>query len=129
MAVLSKIILFIAGIIGLLVGIASTFLPVTFYSSAHILPDNIYLLSEIRAAGAVLLIGSVFIIWGAIRQTQKKQALFIACLLYLSYGIGRVISIALDGQPPVEIMLIMALEFIIGGLCFWLLNHQSTTTL
>lgn len=57
------------------------------------------LISELTAPSGLLIIAGAFMIRGAIKQSSIRPALLIGAIVYGSYGIGRLISIALHGVP------------------------------
>ena len=99
------------------------FSPVNFYAASGIeLGGNISLLSDIRAAGGVLLMGGIFIISGAFIPKLTFTATVMATLIYLSYGASRIIAISLDGMPVQELVIAAVFELTIGLLCFFALT-------
>ena len=73
------------------------------------------LLSEIRApAGALVAFG--FLMLGAtLRRTWRLLALRAGGLLLLSYGLARLVSIALDGWPSIVLVAAMVVELLAGA--------------
>lgn len=63
------------------------------------LAGNVSLLSEVRAAGAALLASGLLVISGALLQRLTFTSTLVAALLYLSYGLCRILSMAIDGLP------------------------------
>ncbi|MCA8893124.1 MAG: DUF4345 domain-containing protein [Hyphomonas sp.] len=113
-----KVILIFAGLVGLLVGAGMLFAPVPFHASAGIvLDDSTNLLSEMRASGGVVLASALVILSGAFVARLAFTATLIATLMYLSYGVSRLISIAVDGMPDIAILQIAAAELVVGLIC------------
>ncbi|WP_422376002.1 DUF4345 domain-containing protein [Roseibium sp.] len=75
------------------------------------------LMSEIRAPGALILLAAGIAIAGLLRETMERPALLVSAGLLLAYGVGRLISLPLDGLPPVSLVIAMAVEFGLGSWC------------
>ena len=121
-----RIALILFGLIGILIGGALLFAPITFESSAGImLDDNISLLSEIRSYGGMVLSGGVIILLGAFIPSLTYTSLVIASLLYLSIGISRIFAIAVDGIPSGSLVSAMIAEIVIGGICVLMLLKRD----
>lgn len=110
-----KTILFISGLIMTGIGGTILFMPVAFYAGNGIeLGGNISLLSEIRAPGGALLASGILIILGAFVAKLTFTSVVISSLIYFSYGISRILSIAIDGMPAEGLVIATAVEIIIG---------------
>lgn len=125
-----KVLQFIAGIIGIIIGAGMAFTPISFQSSAGIvLGDNLSLLSETRAPGSLLFIGGVIVLGSAFKSKWRYLGLVLTALMYLGYGIGRTISLVVDGIPHQSLLIALVLELIVGGLALSVLlrsNKPST---
>ncbi len=122
--------LVIAGLVLLAIGLAVLVAPHGFHGSNGIsLGDNPNLLSEIRAPGGLLAGCGIFILLGALRQRLRLQAMQLSTLVYGSYGVARLISLASDGMPSSSIVGATLIELIIaliGISMLWLSrNHTS----
>jgi len=113
-----KSILILSGLIAAGVGAAILFSPVAFYASYGIeLGSDVSLLNETRApAGALLAIG-ILIMSGAFVDRLVFTATVVSSLLFLSYGLSRVISIAIDGMPVEGLVQAAVLEIVMGLAC------------
>ena len=112
---LLKIILFISGLLLLIIGSAILFAPIAFSARNGIdLGGNINLLNDTRAAGASLLVSGLVILLGAFIQKLTYTSVIIAIIAYLSYAIGRLISILMDGMPTEGIIKATVVEIVIG---------------
>lgn len=117
---LLKVILFISGLIAIGVGATILTMPVVFYATNGInLEGNVSLLNEIRASGGALLVVGMLIMSGVFITRLTFTATVISMLLYLSYGLSRILSIALDGMPVDALVQAVILEIIIGLVCFF----------
>ncbi len=112
----------ISGLILLVIGVGILFFPHGFYeSNGTILSNEPSLLSEIRASGGLLLACGIVIILAAFRPVLRRQALGLSALVFLSYGLARVASFALDGMPAMSLIASTGIELAVGGLCLWML--------
>jgi len=120
-----KLVLALSGIIGVAIGLSALFWPRAFFaSSGTILGDDISLMSEVRAPAMVLVLFGAVMMGAVVVPKIRKGALWAAALLYLSYGMGRVISVALDGVPHANILMALVIELGIGLLCIYVLRTQ-----
>ncbi|WP_019960229.1 DUF4345 domain-containing protein [Woodsholea maritima] len=96
-------------------GIIITFNPHTLYAGNHVtLSHDPNILSEIRAPGGLILLSGMFLALSVFIPRLRTLALTTASLLYFGYGMGRVVSIILDGPPSVVLISAMAAEFILA---------------
>ena len=113
-----KTILIIAGLIGAGVGGAILFIPEAFHATTGIhLGGDVSLLNEMRASGGALLAGGVLVLSGAWIQNLTFTSIVVAALLYLSYGLSRVLSMIVDGMPDAGLVQVAGLEIVIGLVC------------
>lgn len=111
----TRALLAVAALASIAVGMALLFVPSAFRAySGNTTPTAPGELSEIRApAGALLSIG-VALALGAQRSALRGAALFAACATFLGYGGGRLVSAALDGMPPHDLVLAGIVEIVLG---------------
>ena len=76
------------------------------------------LLNELRASGGGLAAVGGYILCGAFIAELACSAALLATLMYLGFGLARVMSMALDGMPDSRLLQVTILEFAIGLLCF-----------
>ena len=113
-----KALLLVSG--ALLIAISTLILasPADFYASNQIeLGANISLLNELKAPAGLLLAAGIFMIGALFMSHQGDTALGLAALIYLSYGISRFASMAVDGVPAAGLVQAAALEGLIGLAC------------
>lgn len=122
-----KTVLLFSGLIGVAVGAAILLAPVAFYAASGIeLGNDASLLSEIRAPGGALLACGLLIIAGVFIEKMTFTATLVSTLLYLAYGLSRVISIIFDGMPATNIVQVSVMEIAIGLMCaFCLLKFRE----
>lgn len=110
-----KTILIISGLIATGIGGAILFTPATFFATNGIeLGSNISLLSEIRAPGGALLASGILIMSGAFVAKLTFTSTLIFTMIYLCYGISRILSMAIDGMPAEGLVMATVVEIIIG---------------
>ena len=125
-----KVLQFVAGTVGIIIGVGMTFTPVTFQSSAGIvLGDNLSLLSETRAPGSLLLFGSIIILGSLFNSKWRYIGLVLTALMYLGYGIGRTVSLVLDGMPHQSLLIALVLELLVGGLALSVLLRSNKSSM
>lgn len=126
-----RVVLFVAGLIASAIGAAIVVIPVDFYATNGItLGANIGLLNEIRASGGGLFVIGLLIISGSFIASLTFTSLVVSTLLYLSYGISRIISMMVDGMPADGLMQATAVEMITGFICFlMLIKYRSSQTI
>jgi Domain of unknown function (DUF4345) len=125
---LTKIALAVSGVIATGVGVGVLFAPHAFHATAGImLGEDINLLNEMRSSGGMVLVSGLFILLGAIRAKVAFLALVVSSVLYLSYGLSRLVSLAADGIPSGSMLQILVLELVIGGICAILLQRERTS--
>lgn len=108
----------LAGLIGIYVGVGLVFFPVELQAQNGILiAEHPSHLSETRAPGTAILSASMIILISAFRHRWTQMALGLSTLFFLSYGMGRVLSLVLDGMPAEGLFYAMIGELIIGALC------------
>ena len=115
-----KLVLFISGLIAASIGGTVLLNPAAFYAANGInLGGSVSLLNEIRASGGMLLAAGILIISGGLVERLRFTAVVVSTLLYLSYGLSRMLSFAIDGMPSEGLMQAAALEIVIGVVCVW----------
>ena len=122
--------LVIAGLLLLAIGGAILLAPDAFHGSNGItLGGNPNLLSEIRAPGGFLASSGIVILIGAFRSQRRSRAVQLSVLVYGSFGVARLVSMALDGMPSPSIVGATVLEWIvaiIGLVILWRWRAANT---
>lgn len=110
-----KLVLILAGVIGISVGMGQLFFPVAFEASAGIsVAGETNLLSEIRAAGGTLLLAGIVMLFGVFKPSSTDFALSLAMLFYLAYGLSRSYGMVIDGIPSQSMVMVTIVEIVIG---------------
>ena len=113
-----KAILLISGLIAAGVGGVILLMPAAFYAGYGIdLGGNVSLLNEIRAPGGAMLAAGILVMAGAFVARLTFTATVLATVLYLAYGLSRVLSIAIDGLPVEDLVFATVLELVVGAVC------------
>ncbi|MDJ0712386.1 MAG: DUF4345 domain-containing protein [Woeseiaceae bacterium] len=114
---MTVIYLVIAGLLLLTIGSAILLVPHAFHgSNGIVLGDNPNLLSEIRAPGGLLAASGAMILVGAFRVRLRASAVQLTTLVYGSFGLARLVSMALDGMPSNSIVGATVLEFVVASI-------------
>lgn len=98
-------------------GIAATILlaPDAFYAGYGIEPgSNVSLANELKAPAGMLLIAGLLMLAGVVRTELTVASLATATLIYLSYGLSRLVSMVIDGVPHSGLVSAAILEIAIG---------------
>lgn len=122
--------LLVSGLIA--VGIAATILlsPEVFYAGYGFdIAGNATLVNELKAPAGVLLASGLLMFAGLFRAELVKVSLATAAVVYLSYGLARLSSMALDGLPNENLISAAAIELGVGAACLLaLLRTQEGNT-
>lgn len=113
-----QVVLCVTGGIAVLIGVSILRSPATFYALNHIdLGSNVNLLSEVRAPAGFLLTSGLLIAAGAFVAQLTFTSTLLATLLYLSYGLSRLVGMAIDGIPDPSLVQADGIEIGLGLLC------------
>ena len=94
--------------------------PIGFYAfSGMALSDDAGLLSEVRGAGGIITVSGLVVGLGAFRHAWSRTSVALAAVVFLSLGLARLLGIALDGSPGVDIIQGMTIELAFGGLALF----------
>lgn len=116
-----KTFLALAGVIAVGLGTMILLLPVAFYAGYGLdLTGQVTLLNELRSHGLSLIGIGIIIGAGAFIPRLTTTALAVAAFFYLSYGLSRLVGLALDGWPGQGLAISSAVELGVGGLALLL---------
>ena len=111
-------------------GIAAVILiaPDAFYGGYGIdISADVSLANELKAPAGALLLAGLLMMAGAFKATYTIPSLATAAAVYLSYGLSRVLSMAIDGAPHSGLVSAAAIEVAIGTVCLVdLMRHRKT---
>ncbi|MEM9078747.1 MAG: DUF4345 family protein [Bacteroidota bacterium] len=125
-----KVYLFISGLLLTAIGGLTSFNPVEIKANEGIqLAGNASALNDVRSFGMLLLASALLFFLGSFKSTLRKTASISAFLIFLSLGLGRLLSIVSDGMPSDGIVKATGLEFILGaiGLVLFIINQKKQT--
>jgi hypothetical protein len=114
----TKVLLLTSGLLA--AGIAATILlaPAAFYTGYGIdASSNVSLANELKASAGLLLIAGLLMLGGVIRTELTVASLGTATVTFLSYGLSRLLSMAIEGVPYSGLVSAAVLEIAIGGIC------------
>jgi hypothetical protein len=112
-----KIILIILALPLLIFGAWRLFDPIGFAAfGGSSLPNDAGLLSEVRAAGGAVAVSGIIVLLGAFRPRWSFVSIVLAAVIFVSFGVARLLGIALDGAPPSGTIKGMAVELVFGAL-------------
>ena len=101
-------------------GIAATILaaPDPFYAGYGIdISSNVSLANELKAPAGTLLVAGLLMLVGVVKPKYAVTSLAVASVIYLSYGLSRLLSIAVDGFPHSALVSAAMLELALGAVC------------
>ena len=108
--------LFVSGLLLLAIGAAILLTPNAFFATNGIVvgtdPSQ---LSEVRAPGGLLTASALVLLVAAFRSIWRTQALRLAVLVYGSFGVARLLGMALDGLPTSGLVVSTAIELAVAA--------------
>ena len=117
--------LFIAGLLLLAIGGTILLAPHTFHAgNGIVLGHDPNLLSEIRAPGGLLVGSAVLILLGVFRPGLRSLAVMLTVLVYGSFGLARLVGLALDGLPATGIVAATVIELIVAAIGLLMLRRR-----
>ncbi len=100
-----------------LIGGALMLAPKAFLEMSHVFVErDAGLMSELTAPSGVLLLTGALMVIAAVKIRFADLALSVGAIVYGSYGLGRLISIAMHGVPPQSLIVAMMIELGVAGL-------------
>jgi len=126
----SKLYLFIAGLILVLVGSYIGFLPGDYLT--QLFGDKEFSfdsLSEMRGMGGSLFVIGLFVFSAAFIKRIESPALVISALIYGSFSVFRLLSLIVDGQPSSSILYALSIELLFTLIAIPLLSAIQPNSL
>ena len=112
-----KLVLLVSGLLAAGVGGAILIAPADFYATYGIkLGGDASLANEVRAPGGALLATGALMLAGVFVARLAVVSTVIAAAVYLSYGLSRLLSMAVDGSPDGGLVGAAAFELTIGAI-------------
>lgn len=94
------------------------FAPTAFYAGYGIkVGTDVSLGNELRAPAGLLFLSGLLMLAGAFRSEFAIPSLATATAVYLSYGLSRVVGMAIDGIPHSSLVAATVVEIALGGVC------------
>ncbi|MHA6299205.1 DUF4345 domain-containing protein [Devosia sp. CAU 1758] len=119
----NRILLGLGAVTAIVLALAILFLPGPFYAGYGIDPaGQVSLLNELKAPALVILALGLIQGAGLIRASWQRNGLLAGALLYLGFGLARLLAILLDGLPANGLVWVMAIELLLGlffALALW----------
>lgn len=113
-----------SGLILGLIGAAVMFAQQAFLEMSHVfVARDPGLMSELSAPGGVLIITGGLMVLGGVRPRHAELGLIAGAVVYGSYGLGRLVSMALHGVPSAS--LITATVFELGVATLLIALHAT----
>jgi len=96
--------------------------PIAFFEfSGLVLSKDAGLLNEARGLGGAIIGFGVLIFLGAFKKNLAFTSTLVAVVLFLGFGIARLISLAIDGNPGEALFMGIIGEFVMGLLALFAL--------
>ena len=113
-----KLILLSSALVAVSIAGTILFAPEAFYAGYGIdIGADATLMNELKAPAGALLIAGLLMFAGVFRTEFVGVSLTIASVVYLSYGLSRLLSMAIDGFPHSGLVSAAAIELGIGAVC------------
>jgi len=122
-----RAILLVSGLPAVGIGLSLLFTPVSFQAESGIeLLGHTNLLSETRSAGGALAVIGAMIMSGAFVAELSWSSTLMTSVVYLAYGLSRVLSITVDGMPHHALLYAAGAELALGLMgVFALMNYRA----
>ena len=120
----ARLILLVSGFVAVAIAATILFAPDAFYAGYGIeIGDNANLANELKAPAGALLVAGLLMFAGVFRAQFAVVSLTTAAVVYLSYGLARVISMVIDGLPNSSLVGAAGVELFVGAVCLLSLLH------
>lgn len=127
-SIFQKAVLLIAGATAISVGGSILLSPDAFYAAYGVsLMGDVSLTNELRAMGGGVVMLGALVLAGLAFARFRFASTFMAAAMFLAYGVTRLASIGLDGQPDSGLVTAMIAEMIIGAASFAALVQMRKT--
>ena len=124
--IMRHLLLLLSGVTAVAIAIAILFVPELFYAGYGIeVAGDAALKNELKAPAGLLLAGGGLMLVGAFRVRWTMQALVVAAVVYLSYGLSRFAGFALDGMPGGGLFAAALFEIGIGAIALLALIPET----
>ena len=114
-SIVLKIFLVISGLLLTYIGASFLFMPKKMKAGQGIdIAGDINMLNETRSASALILAIAILTILGAFENSLTFTSTLVSVLLLLSLGVGRLMSILIDGMPVKALIIATIVELVLG---------------
>ena len=79
------------------------------------LEGKVDIFNEMRAAGASIALGGVFILLGILITKLMMASFIVAIVIFIGYAVGRLISLKVDGKPNKQVVQGLISELVLGA--------------
>lgn len=117
----------ITGLMLTFIGGATLLMPVEMKATAGLqIADNINLLNEVRGESAWLLVTALIALVSLFVHKLKYSSMIMVITAFGAIGVGRLISILVDGMPIESLVKATVLEFVVAAIGLVLFKiHQE----
>lgn len=120
---IDRLLLGLGALTAIALALAILFLPGPFYAGYGIAPgSDVSLLNELKAPALVILVLGLMQGLALFGRVPLPLGLGAGLLLYLGFGVARIIAMGTDGLPSTGLVAVAALEILLGlgfALAFW----------
>jgi hypothetical protein len=126
-----KGILIVLGLVLTIIGLWRLFDPIAFFeNSGLVLSNEAGLLSEARATGGAVVGFGIVVLLGAFNKRLSYTSTITALVVFLGFGIARLIGFSLDGNPGEGVIQGIIIEFVLGLLAvFALFKYREKSSI
>ena len=111
-------VLLASGLIATCIALMILLAPGAFYAGYGIdTSGDVNLVNELKAPAGALLLAGLFMMAGIFKPKLTVPSLAVAATVYLSYGLSRILSVAIDGVPHGGLVSAAVIELAIGVIC------------
>ncbi len=104
-----------SGILLTFIGAAFLFMPKKMKANQGIkIAGDVSMLNETRSASTLILVFALLILFGAFESGLSYIATLVSVLMLLSLGVGRLMSIVIDGIPVKALVIATIVELVMG---------------
>jgi len=125
----NRVLLGLGSAIAVILSLAILFVPTAFYAGYDIdVVGATNLLNELKAPALVILALGMMQAFGAFQHQYHRLGIGAGLLLYLGFGLSRLIAMATDGPPSAALVAVATTELVIGllfALSYWRLRPSS----
>ncbi|MEL7042257.1 MAG: DUF4345 domain-containing protein [Pseudomonadota bacterium] len=108
---ITRLALISAGAVLVLIGAALMVSPKAFLEMSHVFVEqDPGLMSELTAPSGVLILAGALLLIAGLKLQFANLALIVGVIVYASYGLGRLVSMVLNGLPSESLIIATIIE-------------------